>query len=263
MRTKLIAGNWKMNLTAGDGAGRVESFVQHAESRADVDVVVCPPYLAIPKLSEILKYSSVKLGAQDVFWMESGAYTGNVSARQLYEFCVDYCIVGHSETRGRFGKLDIPESTLGYFGETDETIKLKIQALFMYGINPILCVGETKEERDAGQTDEVIRRQLEAALEGVHPAEMHLFVAAYEPVWAIGTGDVCDSEEANRVCGMIRSWIAEKFDDDAASDVRILYGGSVKPDNAKELFGYPEIDGALVGGASLKPEDFSAIVESV
>jgi triosephosphate isomerase len=251
-----------MNLTSAEGAARVESFIQHAESKEDVDVVVCPPYLALPKLSEILKYSSVKLGAQDVFWLDSGAYTGNVSARQLYEFCVDYCIVGHSERRGRFGVMEVPESTVGYFGETDETINLKIQALFKYGINPIMCVGETLAEREAGKTDEVICAQLAAGLKGVHPAEMHLFVAAYEPVWAIGTGKVCDADEANRVCGMIRTWIAENIEVEAANDVRILYGGSVKPGNAAEIFGTSDIDGALVGGASLKPEDFSAIVSA-
>lgn len=259
-RTKLIAGNWKMNLSSKEGAAMVESVIKQLEFRNDVDVAVCPPFLAIPKMRDVLKQSPVKLGAQDVFWMEKGAYTGQVSARQLFEFCVDYCIVGHSETRGRFGTLEVPESTLGFFAETDETVNLKIKSLLPFGITPILCVGETLTEREEGRTDEVIKAQLAAALDGVHPAEMYMFVIAYEPVWAIGTGKVCDTPEANRICGMIRAWVRENVEEEAAEVVRVLYGGSVKASNAKELFAQPEIDGGLVGGASLNADEFAQIV---
>ena len=259
-RTKLIAGNWKMNLSSTEGSAMVVSVIRQIEERNDVDVVVCPGYLSIPKMYEVLRQSSVKLGAQDVFWMEKGAFTGEVSARQLFEFCVDYCIVGHSETRGRFGAPEVPESTLGYFGETDETVNLKIQALLYFGINPILCVGETLMEREAGRTDDVIRAQLGAALKGIHPAEMYSFVVAYEPVWAIGTGKTCDAAEASRICGLIRSWIAQNVEAEAAENVRVLYGGSVKAANAAELFSQPDIDGGLVGGASLVADEFAKIV---
>jgi triosephosphate isomerase len=259
-RTKLIAGNWKMNLTSTEGSAMTASIIKQVEARWDVDVVVCPVFLSIPKMRDVLKQSPIKLGAQDVFWMEKGAFTGQISARQLFEFCVDFCIVGHSETRGRFGSSELPASTLSYFGETDETVNLKIKALLYFGINPILCVGETLEEREAGRTEEVIVNQLKAALDGVHPAEMYSFVVAYEPVWAIGTGKTCDAAEANRICGLIRSWVAENVEPEAADVMRVLYGGSVKASNAKELFSQPEIDGGLVGGASLIAEEFVQIV---
>lgn len=260
MRTKLVAGNWKMNLTSAQGEALVERFLETAISRFDLDVVVCPPYLALPRIADICKRSPVRLGAQDVFWLEDGAFTGHVSAKQLAEFCVDYCIVGHSETRGRFGKLDVPESTVGYFAESDETVNLKIKALLYHGVTPIVCVGETLAERDAGKTDAVIAAQLGGAFEGVEAAEMYTMVVAYEPVWAIGTGKVCDTAEAQRVCKMIRDWIAAHRDPDVAENVRVLYGGSVKADNAVELFAQPDIDGGLVGGASLDPVSFGSIV---
>ncbi|MCG9894088.1 MAG: triose-phosphate isomerase, partial [Fimbriimonadaceae bacterium] len=259
-RTKLIAGNWKMNLSSTEGAALVQSVVEHVEARPDVDVLICPPFLSIPRIREITRVSSMLLGAQNCFWEDKGAFTGLISPKMLSEFCVDYCIVGHSETRGRFGKLDIPESTVGLFAESDETVNLKIKALLYHGITPILCVGETKAERDAGRTDEVIQAQLAGGLAGVDPAEMYQFVIAYEPVWAIGTGDVCDTPEANRICAMIRTWLVEHKDEDAAENVRILYGGSVNAKNAGELFSQPAIDGGLVGGASLKSDDFSEIV---
>lgn len=262
MRTKLIAGNWKMNLTAVQGAALVEDIAKLIHDREDVDVAVCPPYLAIPKVHEAIRRLPIKLGAQDVFWLDSGAYTGKVSARQLYEYGCDFCIVGHSETRGRFGTLGVPESTLPFFAETDETINLKIKSLLYQGITPILCVGETEAEREAGTTEQVIRHQLTDALEGVEPEEMYTLVVAYEPVWAIGTGKVCDANEADRICRQIRSFVAMIADATVAESVRVLYGGSVKADNAKELLAMPDIDGALVGGASLEAEGFAKIVNS-
>lgn len=261
-RTKLVAGNWKMNLTSAQGAALIASLNEHTESRPDVDVVVCPPFLSIPAARDLLKRSSIKLGAQNCMWLDQGAFTGQVSPKQLYEFCVDYCIVGHSETRGRFGKLEISASSAGVFSETHETVNLKIRALLLYGINPILCVGETKAEREAGATESVIREQLEGALVDIDSAEMYQFVVAYEPVWAIGTGLVCDSAEANRVCQVIRDWLSQRFDAEAAENVRILYGGSVNASNAQLLFNQPAIDGGLVGGASLKADEFGQIIAS-
>ena len=260
MRTKLIAGNWKMNLTAVQGAAIVEELTRVSAPREDVDVAVCPPYLSIPRVHEVTRRSSVKLGAQDVFWMEEGAYTGQVSARQLYEYGCDFCIVGHSERRGRFGTLEIPESTLGYFGETNETINLKLKALLYHGITPILCVGETAAEREAGEIESVIRHQVLQALHDIDAAELYSLVVAYEPVWAIGTGNVCDAEEANRVCAQIRSFVAMAADAEVAENVRVLYGGSVKASNAAELFAQSDIDGGLVGGASLDVVGFAEIV---
>lgn len=259
-RTRLIAGNWKMNLTSTEGGALVEAITLHAESNPNVDVVVCPPFLSIPRIREHTKMSSIHLGAQNCFWVDSGAFTGQISAKMLSEFCVDYCIVGHSETRGKFGKLDIPESTVGLFAETDETINLKIKSLLYYGITPIFCVGETLAEREVGLTDSVIQGQLAGGLDGLDPAEMYQFVIAYEPVWAIGTGKVCDTPEAARICQMIRDWVSENKDPEAAENIRVLYGGSVNAKNAAELFAQDSIDGGLVGGASLKADDFTEIV---
>lgn len=263
MRTPLVAGNWKMNLSAAEGAALVEQFLREVNLRPDREVLICPPYLAVPKLVDVCSRTMVKVGAQDVFWAEKGAFTGNVSAGMLTDAGVTYCLVGHSETRGRFGKLEVPESTVGYFAETDETCNLKIKALLPFGIAPVLCVGEAIGERKAGQTDEVIKSQLRGALDGIEGAELASLVVAYEPVWAIGTGEVCGADEAERVCGMIRGYLGELFDTDTAERVRVLYGGSVKPDNAKELFSQPNIDGGLVGGASLDAKGFASIVLSV
>lgn len=262
MRTKLVVGNWKMNLSTASAIGLVDTFVKQIESRTDVDVAVCPPFVLLPKIKEYLKNSHMKVGAQDVFWEVKGAFTGKVSAAMLYEFCTDYCIVGHSETRGKFGKLEIPESTVGYFAETDETVNLKIKSLLFHSITPILCVGETLAEREAGQTDSVVQGQLNGALQGLDVSELYTLSIAYEPVWAIGTGKTCNSAEANRVCGMIRSTISEHYGQDLADEILVLYGGSVKANNAKELFSQPEIDGGLVGGSSLDAVEFAAIVKS-
>lgn len=262
-RTKLVAGNWKMNLLQSTGTALVEAFLQQAELRQDVDVVICPPFTLLGKIKDDLKRSHIHLGAQDVFWAESGAFTGQISPKMLADLGVSHCIVGHSETRGRFGKLETPESTLGFFAESDETISLKLKSLLWHSIQPILCVGETLAERDAGTTESVIAAQLEGALGSFDPAELFFFVVAYEPVWAIGTGQTCATEEAERVCAFIRSWFSDHFKDPDLSDqVRVLYGGSVKSSNAKELFRQPNIDGGLVGGASLDATEFAKIVAS-
>lgn len=260
MRSPLVAGNWKMNLTSAEGEALVTEVLHLAADNFKIDVVVCPSFLAIPKIADVCRRSRIKLGAQNCFWMDKGAFTGQVSPTQLAEFHVDYCIVGHSETKGKFGKLEIPESTVGLFAESDETINLKLKALFYQGMIPILCVGETLAEREAGHTDAVIEGQLRGALAGIEPAEMYGLVVAYEPVWAIGTGKVCDAAEAERVCGMIRGCLGQIADEETSQNIRILYGGSVKSDNAAELFRMPNIDGGLVGGASMVAKDFYQII---
>ena len=262
MRTKLVVGNWKMVPTAMESAALVEGFIRQVSVLDDVDVVVCPPFLAIPRVREVVRDSQVKLGAQDVFWEDSGAFTGKVSAKMLSEFCVDYCLVGHSETRGRFGGYEPPLEVEGFFGERDESVNLKIRALLYHSINPILCIGETMPERSSATTDQVIEGQLRRALEGIEAAELFSFVIAYEPVWAIGTGKTCDAAEAERVCAMIRGLVREIADEEAAASVRVLYGGSIKPENSREMFGQPNIDGGLVGGASLDADGFARIVLS-
>ncbi len=251
-----------MNLTRPEAASCVEALVKQIDSYEDVEVGLCPSYLSIPVVGNLLQGKSILLGAQDVFWAGSGAFTGQVSPSMLKEVGVQICIVGHSEPRGRFGKLEIPESTISYFGETDQTVNLKLKALLYHGIVPILCVGETLAEREAGKTDSVIQDQLAGALDGIDAAEFIAGVVAYEPVWAIGTGKTCDTEEASRVCGMIRTHLAKLLDQDAADSIRVLYGGSVKAANAKELFRAPDIDGGLVGGASLNPEEFVQVIRA-
>lgn len=262
MRTKLVVGNWKLNLTNAEASAVAETLLKHVSARNDVDVVLCPPYLSISKVREVVKNTHIKVGAQDVFWKDAGAFTGRVSAPMLTDCGVSYCIIGHSETRGRFGKLEVAEETVPYFAETDHTVNLKLRALLYHSINGILCVGETAEERAAGRTDQVIQAQLAGALEGIEPAELYFFSVAYEPVWAIGTGNTCDSAEANRVCGAIREMMAELLDPNVAEEIRVLYGGSVKGNNSDELFHQANIDGGLVGGASLDPLEFSRIVMS-
>jgi triosephosphate isomerase len=261
MLRKLVVGNWKMNLTPREGVTTIEAFVEAVERCEEVQVAICPPYMTIPRVHPILHGTHIELGAQDCFWLDEGAFTGQVSVKMLSAEDIQFCIVGHSETRGRFGKLDIPESTVGYFAETNETVNLKIKALLTYGIHPILCVGETLAERDAGTTDSTIRAQLEGAMAGIDGSELEGFVVAYEPVWAIGTGQVCPSDEAGRICRFIHDWFRTTYGDDVAS-LRVLYGGSVKASNAKELFLQEWIDGGLVGGASLVAKEFSQIVDA-
>lgn len=262
MRTKLVAGNWKMNLTKVEACATIETFVKMVDAKSNVDVVICPPYLNLGNVRDLLRDTHIKVGAQDVFWLPNGAFTGKVSAPMLRDAGVAYCIVGHSETRGRFGKIEVSASALSYFGETDETVNLKLKALLYESINPILCVGETQDERDAGKTEAVIEAQLKGALDSLDPSELYAAVVAYEPVWAIGTGKTCYSAEAGRVCGFIRSTIGQILDDEVSQEMRVLYGGSVKAANAGDLFSQSDIDGALVGGSSLDPHEFSRIVMS-
>jgi triosephosphate isomerase (TIM) len=264
MRVPLVAGNWKMNMTTTHGVALVEGILHRLEARPDVDVVVCPPFTAMAAVLGIVRNTHVKLGAQSMFWLESGAYTGQISPAMLVDLRAEYVIVGHSETRGRFGAAsDDLKAALPYFSETDATINRKLKAALFHSISPILCVGETLAERDAGKTDETVRAQIKGALDGIDAAEIYGIVVAYEPVWAIGTGRVCEDAEANRVCGVVRAAVGEVADAEAADSARVLYGGSVKGSNAAALLRQPDIDGVLVGGASLDAEEFVQIVYSV
>ncbi|WP_071525323.1 triose-phosphate isomerase [Spirulina subsalsa] len=238
MRKILIAGNWKMFKTRAEAKEFLQTFLPELEETPeDRGVILCPTFTALGTMSKNLHGSRVRLGAQNVHWELSGAYTGEISGPMLAEFGVSYVIIGHSERRQ-------------YFGETDETVNLRLKAAQKYGLTPILCVGETKAQRDAGETEAIISAQLTQDLVGVDQSNL---VIAYEPIWAIGTGDTCDAQEANRVIGVIRSQLTNP-------DVSIQYGGSVKPDNIDEIMAQPEIDGALVGGASLESASFARIV---
>lgn len=238
MRKIVLAGNWKMFKTQAESGEFLRGFLpQLEETPTEREVVLCVPFTDLSVLSKSLHGSRVQLGAQNVHWEEQGAFTGEISAPMLKEIAVRYVVIGHSERRQ-------------YFGETDETVNLRLKAAQKFGLTPILCVGETKQQRDAGETEDVIISQLDQDLVGVDQSNL---VIAYEPIWAIGTGDTCEAKEANRVIGLIRSQLKNP-------DVSIQYGGSVKPNNIDEIMTQPEIDGVLVGGASLEPDSFARIV---
>jgi triosephosphate isomerase (TIM) len=238
VRKIILAGNWKMFKTQAETLAFVEKFkLEIDEAPADREVVLCVPFTDLAILSKTLHGSRIQVGAQNVHWEESGAFTGEISAPMLLEIGTRYVVIGHSERRQ-------------FFGETDETVNFRLRAAQKAGLTPILCVGETKQQRDAGETEAHIFKQLEKGLVGVDQSQL---VIAYEPIWAIGTGDTCASPEANRVIGLIRSKLTNP-------NVPIQYGGSVKPDNIDEIMAQPEIDGALVGGASLEPQSFARIV---
>ncbi|MDE2126587.1 MAG: triose-phosphate isomerase [Armatimonadetes bacterium] len=260
-RRPLIAGNWKLNGTLGQAAELVEHLLPLLP-QSSAEVVICPPFTALPAVSAMLAGTTVALGAQDLFWKPSGAYTGQISAAMLKEAGCRTVIVGHSERRGRFGTPDpdMDAAVLASFADNDATVALKAAAAAAGGLAPICCVGETLAERQAGHADAIICKQARAAI-GRIPGDCSFseIALAYEPVWAIGTGEVCDAAEAERICAMIRGVVAEAAGSRAGEAVRVLYGGSVKPGNAVELLAQPNIDGALVGGASLNAADFAAI----
>lgn len=264
MRKKIIAGNWKMHMLRESGAALAREIVPTANVRRDVDVVLCPPYTALETVHAAIAGSAVALGAQDVFWKEKGAYTGQVAPSMLLDAGVSYVIVGHSEMRGRFGvpEPDFDEQILAHFGESDRTVNLKLRAAVAAGLRVICCVGETLAEREANRTDAIVASQVAAALAGVAASDMESVIFAYEPVWAIGTGRTCEADEADRVCGVIRSEVGRLLGSSIADGVRVQYGGSVKPSNAADLLGRPNVDGALVGGASLVAADFCKIIEA-
>ncbi|MCL2332946.1 MAG: triose-phosphate isomerase [Actinomycetia bacterium] len=252
MRKKMVAGNWKMYKTAGEAAILVQNLEDVAlECAGDAETVVAPPFTALHSVSTVLQLDKtpIKLAAQDMFWEEEGAYTGEIAPRMLSDLGVNYVIVGHSERRE-------------YFGETDEIVNRKARAVFAHGMTPILCCGETLETREAGQTKDFIATQIKNGLEGIDTMDALNLVIAYEPIWAIGTGKTATPEMAEEVCAHIRALVAEVFDDVVAPRVRILYGGSVKPENAAQFFAQEDIDGALVGGAALTAEAFGPIIKA-
>ncbi|MCL2324243.1 MAG: triose-phosphate isomerase [Actinomycetia bacterium] len=250
MRKKMVAGNWKMYKTAGEAAILVQNLEDVARDvLGDVEVVVAPPFTALHSVSTViaLDKSPIRLGAQDMFWEEEGAYTGEIAPRMLSDLETSYVIVGHSERRA-------------YFGETDEIVNRKARAVFAHGMTPIVCCGESIETREAGAEADFIAGQIRAGLAGIETMDAMKLVIAYEPIWAIGTGKTASPEQAEEVCAHIRALVCEIFDDVVAARVRILYGGSVKPENAALFFAQPDIDGALVGGAALSVEAFAPIV---
>jgi triosephosphate isomerase len=247
-RKKFIAGNWKMNTTAEEAVALAKGVVEAVGRAADVDVAVCPPYVNLSAVAEVIKGSNVKLGAQDVHWEAKGAFTGKVSCAMLKAVGVTYVIIGHSEQRQ-------------YFGETEETVNKKAKAALAAGLLPIVCVGETLDERNGGKMDAVIDRQTRGAFEGISAADAAKCTVAYEPVWAIGTGVTATSGQANEAHIFIRNILKELFGAETAGNMRIQYGGSMKPDNAKELLAQSDVDGGLIGGAALKAADFAGIVQ--
>ena len=246
MRKKIIAANWKMNMTVSEAEAFLSTFLHELGSESSVEVVIVPPFTALAKVSEILgRGQQAKLGAQNMSAEKSGAYTGEISAQMLRELYVRYVVIGHSERR-----------TL--FGETDETVNRKVRAAIEAALKPIVCIGETLEQRDADQVESVLHRQIEAGLQGLTARELGDTVIAYEPVWAIGTGEVATPADAQEVCGAIRARIREVHGS-AADQTRILYGGSMKADNVAALMLEADIDGGLVGGASLDPDEFVSV----
>ena len=245
MRKKIIAGNWKMNKSPADVAVFMQSFPELVKDTEN-EVVLCVPYIDLWMAIELAENTNIKIGAQNVHFAEKGAYTGEVSPKMLKDIGVEYVIIGHSERRE-------------YYNETDESVNKKLKAAFEYGLKPIVCVGETLEQREAGITKEFVTGQIRNALEGLTAEQVASTVVAYEPIWAIGTGKTASKEDANEVCKWIRDEIASLYGS-ISEDVIIQYGGSVKSSNANELFNMSDIDGGLVGGASLDPEEFSKIV---
>lgn len=264
MRTKIVAGNWKMNGSRAEAESLMSELLPLIAGNTKVETVVCPPFPLLAKVEELIAGSGVSLGGQDVFWKEKGAYTGQTSAKMLLNAGAKYVIVGHSERRGRFGvpEPDFNEDILAHFGDNDTVVNRKTKAAIAAGLIPIVCVGETLAERKSGDTDSVIIGQVSIALREITGEQVAALIFAYEPVWAIGTGEVCASNEADRVCGVVRETVGRLFGASVAEAVRVQYGGSVKPDNAVELLSMSNIDGALVGGASLKATDFAAIVNA-
>ena len=246
-RVPLIAGNWKMFKTGAEALTFVKSLGSEVLTSTDPEVVICPPTTAIATLAHALEGSRIQVGAQNMHWLDEGAYTGEVSPVMLREAGATYVVLGHSERRQMFH-------------ETDGGVNKKATAALQWQLTPIICVGETLEEREADLTDNVVTVQTQRALLNLGPDLVAQCVFAYEPVWAIGTGKTCDADEANRVCGVIRKAIARSSSEEAASRVRILYGGSVKPATIAAQMAKPDIDGALVGGASLDPVSFSQLV---
>ena len=246
-RTPLIAGNWKMYKTVPEAVQAATQLKELVSDIDDVDVMIAPPFTALYPVSEALKGSSIAIGAQNMFWENEGAYTGEISSGMLLSAGCRYLIIGHSERRE-------------YFRESNDDVNQKVAAALAAGLNPVMCIGESEKQREAGQTFSVLDKQLKMGLKSQFADALESLVIAYEPIWAIGTGKTATSEQAQEVHHFLRNQVAQIFGESLAGNLRILYGGSVKPQNAAELMEMPDIDGALVGGASLDPETFSRIV---
>jgi triosephosphate isomerase len=247
MRIPLMAGNWKMHKTVGEAEELVKALLADLGDTPNREVLVCPPYTALTSVRPLLDGTPIGLGAQDVFYEQQGAYTGAISPLMLKDIGCTYVIVGHSERRE-------------HFGDTDATVNRKLRTVLANGMRVIMCVGESKPQRDAGQAESIVINQVKAGLADVTPEQMADVVVAYEPIWAIGTGDTATAADAQAMHAAIRRTLTDLYNENTAQGVRIQYGGSVKPDNVDELMAQPDIDGALVGGASLKANDFLRIV---
>ena len=247
-RRPLIAGNWKMFKTCPEAVETAERLVKIVSTCVNVDIMIAPPFTALAQVSEVVNGTCVSLGAQNLFWESEGAYTGEISSGMIVSTGCRYVIIGHSERRQ-------------YFGETDESVNRKIRSALNSGLIPVVCVGESEKERELNETFSVLDKQVKKGLETFSAEDLNTLVMAYEPVWAIGTGKTASAEQAQEVHAFLRTMIEKKFGNVLANSMRILYGGSVKPDNIAELMAMPDVDGALVGGASLDPETFSKIVQ--
>lgn len=248
IRTPIAAGNWKMNKTSQEASAYAEAFLREVDNFQKVEIILCPPFTSLPLLSEKLATSGIKLGAQNMHWEDKGAFTGEIAPAMIQEFRCDYVILGHSERRH-------------IFRETSQEVGKKVQTAINWNLCPILCVGETLEEREKGKTEDVVMEQLLCGVELVPPQKAKELVVAYEPVWAIGTGRAATPSDAEEVISLIREKLSQKFNPEIAQSIRILYGGSVSPENVFEFVVQPHIDGTLVGGASLDPVKFWKIVE--
>jgi len=249
MRTPLIAGNWKMHNTCAETEQLVGEIMEKTGGVTGVDIVVAPPFTSLAAAKSIIGTSGIGLSAQNVHWEEKGAFTGELSAAMLLDAGCGWVIIGHSERRQ-------------YFCETDDTVNRRLKAALKAGLKPIVCVGETLDQREAGNTEAVVTTQLAGGFSGMDESSFPDTVIAYEPVWAIGTGKTATSEQAQEIHALIRGWLGDNYGAEKAEETRILYGGSVKPSNAAELLAMRDIDGALVGGASLKADDFGAIIRA-
>lgn len=249
MRRKIIAGNWKMNMLPNEAMSFINELEPYAK-KTKCEIILCVPYTDLFYSLLTAQNTNIKIGAQNMHWEEAGAYTGEIAPNMLKCINVEYVIIGHSERRQ-------------YFAETDETVNKKIKSALKHELNPILCVGETMKQRELGLEEEVIKQQIIGALEGITKEQAEKIVIAYEPIWAIGTGKVATKNDANNMIKLIRKEIESLYDKEVANNVSILYGGSVNKNNAKELFETSDIDGALVGGASLKVDEFNEIIKSI
>lgn len=248
MRRPMMAGNWKMNKTPGEAVHLAHAIADAVAGFTNVDCVVCPPFVALSAVGVALQGTTVALGAQNVHWADNGAYTGEISAPMLKELA-SYVIIGHSERRQ-------------YFAETDESVNKKIHAVLAHGLTPILCVGESLGQNQAGETQAIVSMQVEAALQGLSAEQVQALIIAYEPIWAIGTGLAATAEQAGSICGLVRKVVAALYGQAVADTVRVLYGGSTNEKNIGEIMQQPDIDGALIGGASLKVESYGSMART-